>query len=55
MYCTGNELKLIECEREIHNHNFCSHQNDVGIMCCKLEILYDILYVVVGNISDRIQ
>lgn len=38
MNCTGNELELIECEREIHNHDFCTHQNDVGIICCKLEI-----------------
>lgn len=34
--CTSNEDKLIACEREWHNDGFCTHDDDVTIVCCEL-------------------
>ena len=31
--CTGNESRLIDCERHVYTHFYCHHSENVAIAC----------------------
>ena len=33
IYCHGNESRLIDCEYEVYNHNYCHYSENVAIVC----------------------